>query len=299
MKNALETLNSFKLWTALVTPMKDDGTVDYHSFEKTLRAQDEAKNGILILGSTGEALNIDEEERREIVRFTKNLKLKNPIMVGIGGQHLESQLSWIDYCETQKVDAYLMVTPIYAKPGRHGQTAWFRALLDRASKPCMLYNVPSRSGTSLNFDTVSDLTTHKNFWAIKEASGKTQDFARYVEVSKGRPVYSGDDAMLPDFAPLGCRGLVSVASNPWPKETHRYVELALASKLADVKLWQDSTNLLFVASNPVPAKVLMHKVGQLETPILRAPLCDKDMVRMDEVLAAHKNIQSWYQKNKA
>lgn len=291
-------LNEFKLWTALVTPMKADGSVDYHSFGRTLKAQDEAQNGILILGSTGEALNIDEEERREIVRFTNKQKLNSPVMVGVGGVHLKSTLEWVDFCEKQNIDAYLMVTPLYAKPGRHGQTAWFQALLDRSSKPCMLYNVPGRCGASLHHDTVKDLIDHPKFWAIKEASGKTEEFARYVDDAKGKPVFSGDDALLPDYVPLGAAGLVSVASNPWPAQTHRYVELALDKKLTDVALWQEATNLMFVASNPIPAKYLMLKTGQIETPVLRAPLTDRDMVREQEVMEAHARIEKWYHCNK-
>lgn len=286
-------IKNYTLWTALVTPMTENGKVDYQSLQNLVRAQEKARNGLLVLGSTGEALNLDEDEKKQILEFVISLRPSSPIMVGVGGINLNNTLEWLKYCEELPVDAYLMVTPLYAKPGAHGQYHWFKALMDAVKRPCMLYNVPGRTGGALNKDALSRLNGHPQFWALKEASGSTAEFASYVQAAPSAQVFSGDDAMLPQYAPLGAKGLVSVASNVWPEQTHRYTELSLNYTLKNDKLWAEASNSLFVASNPVPVKCLMAEVGQISTPILRAPLTHEDMVRMDEVLKSHQNILNW------
>lgn len=295
----MHKLDQWTLWTAVVTPLTSSGAVDYQAFGQLLKAQESANNGIVILGSTGEALNLDEAERRAIVEFTFKSKWRVPVMVGVGGVNLNSTLEWVRFVEKFPADALLLVTPLYAKPGQHGQTHWFKSLMDATSKPCMLYNVPGRSAVALHHGSVRELQAHPNCWAIKEASGSTTEFAAYVADMKGRPVYSGDDALLPDFAPLGARGLVSVASNVWPQETHRYVDLCLQKKISsgDAQLWRDCSNALFIASNPVPVKVLMGHLKQIPNALLRAPLDERDIGdKMSQVTLAHERVQGWWKK---
>ncbi|MFT6069152.1 MAG: 4-hydroxy-tetrahydrodipicolinate synthase [Bacteriovoracaceae bacterium] len=287
-------LNDYPLWTAVITPMKEDGSVDYESLGVCLDQQAEAKNGILILGSTGEALNLDSYERTKILDFLKDKKPNAPIMCGVGGSNLEEQLAWVAHLETLPIDAYLLVVPLYAKPGSEGQYEWFKALMDASTKPCMLYNVPSRTGIDMSLSALERLNTHKNFWAVKEASGSVEKFKEYVKAAGNGRVYSGDDGLLPAFAPHGCKGLVSVAANSWPKQTHRYTELALSGGLKDAKLWEDSANALFVASNPIPVKWLMAQNKTIATGVLRAPLTEKDMCKIEEVTKADKEINNWF-----
>lgn len=295
----MTNINSTPLWTAVITPMNEDGSVDYSSLETILKAQDSAGNGILILGSTGEALNIDEEEARSVLEFTCKFERKVPLMCGIGGINLRQTLKWTDYLNTLEIDCYLVVTPLYAKPGDEGQYQWFKAILDRAQKPCMLYNVPSRTGKDMSVSAVERLNSHKNFWAIKEASGSVERFAEYVKAAGENPrVYSGDDGMLPDFAKIGCVGLVSVAANVWPEQTHKYTQLALTQELKEIDLWVSATNNLFVASNPIPVKWLMAQAGQISNGTLRAPLTLDDMCKKDEVLASHNEINNWFKNYK-
>ena len=134
----MKDIGSYIVWTAIITPMDEDGSLDLESFEKILRRQEAAGNAITILGSTGEALNIDESERKQILDFALGLKLKVPIMVGVGGINLHEQTKWIEYLNGLEVDAYLLVVPLYAKPGVHGQYGWFKHLLDTSKRPCML-----------------------------------------------------------------------------------------------------------------------------------------------------------------
>jgi 4-hydroxy-tetrahydrodipicolinate synthase len=287
-------LNDYPLWTAVITPMDNDGNVHYDDLTRVLKAQDEAKNGLLILGSTGEALNLDMDESKKILDHSLSLGLNSPIMVGVGGINLGQTKEWIKYLETLKVDAYLLVTPLYAKPGKIGQYEWFKELMDLSTRPCMLYNVPSRTGISMNFEAVSMLKDHKNLWAIKEASGSAEDFAKYVAAAPSARVYSGDDALLSDFAPLGCKGLVSVASNVWPSQTHKYVEMALDNTLKEKAMWTECSNTLFLASNPIPVKALMAHDSQISTNVLREPLTHKDLESIDELASSHAKINEWY-----
>lgn len=287
-------VRNYSLWTAVVTPFLEDGTVDYKSLENLLRDQEKAQNGIVILGSTGEALNLEMEEKKEILKFTLELKLSVPLMAGVGGINLRETKEWVEYLETLALHAYLFVTPLYAKPGKFGQYEWFKTLLDISTRPCMLYNVPGRTAVALNFDTVTMLKDHPNFWAIKEASGSAFDFKRYQECAPNAAMYSGDDSMTPIFASFGAKGLVSVASNVWPNETKEYVRQSLTMTLEDSELWKECSDSLFIASNPVPVKALLHHIGKIKTNLMRAPLDHRDLKDIKPVVNAHESIQSWY-----
>jgi 4-hydroxy-tetrahydrodipicolinate synthase len=287
-------LENYALWTAVVTPLLQSGEVDFKSLANVVNAQVEAKNGLLILGSTGEALNLNLKTRKAIIEFVVNMKPDSPIMVGVGGNLLEEQKEWITYLETLNVHAYLLVTPHYAKPGPKGQFQWFKALMDASSRPCMLYNVPGRTAIPMAIGAVKLLNNHKNFWAIKEASGSVDKFKEYRAAANGKQVFCGDDALMPDFALAGSCGLVSVASNAWPKETHLYVEQCLNKTFDAKELWTKASNSLFVASNPVPVKRLMHEQGVIATSLMMAPLSHEDMESATPVLEANKEVTRWF-----
>jgi 4-hydroxy-tetrahydrodipicolinate synthase len=294
-------INDYPLWTAIVTPMNPDSTVDFESFEKILKEQDKAGVAVVILGSTGEALNLNKDECKKILEFGLNLNLSVPVMTGIGGFNQKETLEYVSYLNSLSgLDAYLVVTPLYAKPGEHGQTQWFKAILDLATRPCMLYNVPGRTGVKMNFSAIKNLANHKNFWAIKEASGSVEDFKKYGEANPQARLYSGDDGMVPDFTPHHCVGLVSVASNAWPVETKAYVVKTLQGKLSkeETKLWSESCETLFIAANPVPVKNLMHVQGKIKTNVLRAPLHHLDLADNTRVLKANEDVKNWF-KNQA
>jgi 4-hydroxy-tetrahydrodipicolinate synthase len=290
-------INSTPLWTALVTPLNENGSIDREGLQNLVRAQEAAGNGLLILGSTGEALNLSLEERKEVLEFCLSLNPKVPTMVGVGGSELQATLEWINYLEGKNVDAYLMVTPLYAKPGEEGQYHWFKTLMDRSTRPVMLYNVPGRTCMPLNHNTVQRLADHKNLWAIKEASGSTEEFAQYRKDAPNARVYSGDDALMPDFSDLGASGLISVASNVWPSATHTYVKQCLEKRFNDKELWDRASNSLFAASNPVPAKRLLWERKEIASKIMKAPLSDLDLNNADELLACDSLINGWEAAN--
>jgi len=287
-------LNQFPLWTAVVTPLTNEGKVDFTTLSHLITEQTNAQNGLLILGSTGEGLNLTLEQKKSILEHVLSLKPSSPIMVGVGGHQLEETLEWLSYLETLPLHAYLMVTPLYAKPGAHGQYEWFKTLMDKVTKPVMLYNVPGRTAVALSLTAVEKLSSHPNFWAIKEASGSVEKFKEYVKAAQGKGVFCGDDALMPDFALHGSCGLVSVASNTWPKETHHYVKECLAKTFDHKELWTEASNSLFIASNPVPVKALMHLKKQIQTPKMVAPLSHLDLQDTSLLVKMDQQIQSWF-----
>ncbi|MBF0208547.1 MAG: 4-hydroxy-tetrahydrodipicolinate synthase [Oligoflexia bacterium] len=279
----------------MVTPYDESYNVDYGAIENLLKLQDEAKNGVLLLGSTGESLALNMEEKKEILKLALSLKLSVPIMVGVGGIHLPETMAWVEYLESLSVDAYLMVTPLYAKPGMLGQEQWFSSLMNNVTRPCMLYNIPGRTGCPLNPQVVKALSEHPRFWAVKEASGSINDFQNYRFAAPEISFYSGDDALMPHFAIAGSKGLVSVASNVWPKETNRYVQLCIKQTTQGIwPTWKIASDSLFTTSNPVPVKALLHHKQLIKTPFVRFPLSHLDLDSRAKLLTAEEMVATWW-----
>ncbi|WP_018127826.1 4-hydroxy-tetrahydrodipicolinate synthase [Balneola vulgaris] len=288
----------FPLYTAMITPFLENGKVDYESFEYLLRKQEQAKNGTLILGSTGEGLNLSSHEKKEIIKFTRLLDLDVPLMVGIGGHDIEEQKALIQYADEVGVDSFLLVTPLYAKPGKEGQFEWFKTLLATTKTPCMLYNVPSRTGVKLHPEVPARLAEEfDHILGIKEASGSVEDFKAFRDHAPSLDLYSGDDGLTEAFINEGGVGLVSVASNVWPKHTHKMVALMLEGNVeALFSDWEESADALFSASNPVPTKVLAQHKGWIKNITVRLPLSVKDLTAEGEeaLLEADRKINVWY-----
>jgi 4-hydroxy-tetrahydrodipicolinate synthase len=294
----LELINNITLWTALITPFLENGDIDCEGLNTLIEEQNEAGNGLLILGSTGEALNLTLNERKEVLTHVLAQDLKVPVMVGVGGSCLSETKEWISYVNKLAVHALLLVTPLYARPETQGQYLWFKELLELAKSPCMLYNVPSRTGKSLSYDAVSMLKDHPNFWAIKEASGSLEDFKAYQKAAPNIELFSGDDALTPTFCKHGAKGLVSVASNAWPKQTALFVRESIAGKLeaAEISLWDACSGALFCVSNPIPVKRLICENKKIASSHLRLPLSHLDLSQAATVLEASLRINNWYKE---
>lgn len=287
-------LNACQLWTALVTPFLENNQIDFDSLKQVATVQAQAGNGILLLGSTGEGLALTSDEQLSIIEFVCDLQLNTPLMVAVGGYNLAEQVSWINRCNALNVDSYLLATPLYAKPGVVGQTQWFKALLDAAKYPCMLYNVPSRSGVEIPIATMQNLQDHPNCWAMKEASGDLNKFLDYRKNCPDIAIYSGEDAMMPYLVPAGVKGLVSVCANAWPVATKLYVEQCLAGQTQGMfPLWNNAVDALFCVANPIPVKVLMHHNEAISTSVLRPPLTHLELTDNSELLAFDEQIAQW------
>jgi len=291
------SVDTCPLWTALITPFLENDQIDFVSLKKIAIAQAQAGNGLLLLGSTGEGLALNSDEQLSIVEFVCNLQLNTPLMVAVGGYNLPEQINWINRCNNLNIDSYLLGTPLYAKPGAVGQTQWFEALLDTAKFPCMLYNVPSRSGVEIPISTVLSLQDHPNCWAMKEASGDLNKFLNYRKSCPNIELYSGEDAMLPYLVPAGAKGLVSVCANAWPVATKTYVELCLIGQTQSMfPLWNNAVDALFCVANPIPIKALMQQQQSIQTSTLRAPLTHLELADSTELLAFDEQINQWLTK---
>lgn len=282
------------VFTACVTPLCPDGTVDYLSFERLLRTQEASGNGVMLLGSTGESLAFASEEKRHIVAFACGLGLSIPILVGISGHHFGESCDWVDGCNDWPIHGYLVSTPIYARPGIVGQTRWLEALLERSSHPMMLYNNPGRTGTVLQPQVLRNLAGHPKLWAIKN-TGDSLDLTRaYRHAHGGIVVYCGDDGAMPAMALEGAVGLVSMASNAWPMAIRRYVESALGAvdAVPDHARWQPVFDALGSASNPIPIKALLKEIGVIDYDTLRPPLSMDDLPSRQALVTAHEWVHS-------
>ncbi len=295
----MNMMKNYPLWTAMVTPMMADGTIDFESFENLLVKQEEAGAGVLVLGSTGEGLNLTGQEKKDVVRFAKSLNLKVPLMAGLGGFHLEAQKEFIGFCDQVGVDAFLLVTPLYAKPGKEGQYEWFHALMSETETPCMIYNVPSRTGVKLHPEVPARLQeAFDHVLGVKEASGNINEFKAFREHAPDVDFYSGDDGLTRAFTEEGAAGLVSVASNAWPEQTMRYLRLCLEKKYDRLfTFWTEATDALFAAPNPIPAKVLLQHKSWIANESVRPPLSVKDISpEMEEaLLEADRRIHAWFE----
>ena len=293
-----ENLNQTSLWTALITPLSASGAIDFASLKNIANAQAQAGNGLVLLGSTGEGLALTSQEQLNIVEFICQLSLDVPLMIAVGGYNLVEQVNWIKRCNQLPISAYLLGSPIYTKPGPVGQTQWFSALLDAAQLPCMLYNVPSRSGVDIPISTLQAVQNHQNCWALKEASGDLNQFLAYRQHCPNISIFSGEDAMMPYLAKAGAKGLVSVCSNAWPKETKLYVELSLRGDTQSLfPLWNNAVDSIFQVASPIPVKVLMSKQQVINTPFLRAPLTHLELADNNSLLMSDKLISQWFAEN--
>lgn len=292
-------MKNFPLWTAVVTPMNEDAAIDFESLESMLREQEEAGVAVLILGSTGEGLNLTLQEKKDVVTFTKKLELKVPVMAGLGGFQHQSQIDFMKFCDEVGVDAFLMVAPIYAKPRKEGQYLWFKTLMAETKTPCMIYNVPSRTGIKMDPEVPARLFKEfPNYMGLKEASGSIAEFTAFRDAAPGAPLYCGDDNLIKEFVEIGAVGHVSVASNAWPKQTKKYFDLAAAGQTEDLmEDWVSCADLLFDAPSPVPVKSLLANKGFINNDQVRNPLTRADMSSETEeaLLDADKKVNGWFE----
>jgi 4-hydroxy-tetrahydrodipicolinate synthase len=277
--------------------MDESGNLHESDLIRLIHEQDASLNGIVLLGSTGEALNLTLQERKRVVEVALSVQRSTKIIVGVGGHDLQATLEWLNWLESQPIDGYLMVTPIYAKPGEEGQYHWFKTLLDAVTRPSMIYNVPGRTSVSLNERAIARLIDHPNFEAVKESSGSVDRMVIYRDSATKQHILCGDDPLMGEFALNGAHGLVSVASNVWPTETQAYVLLALQQRLnlVDLNLWKQATNALFTASNPIPTKALLASESRISSDAVRLPLHKDDFKKLNELKNWAAKIRLWYE----
>lgn len=282
---------SQNLYTACVTPFTSNGEeIDYNSLEKILKLQEDAGNGMVLLGSTGEGMSLSDKEKKEVVNFACKLNLNAEVIVGVPSHNLSVALEWIKFCNELPIDGYLITTPIYTKPGVMGQTQWFEKLLNTSKYSSMLYNIPGRAGIRLHAETVANLKDHPKFLAIKDSSGIVDSLVEYKLAAPDIAVYCGDDYLMPATAAEGAVGLISVASNVWPKAVKKYVIDSLDKKKDIDKTWWKVCKALFAASNPIPVKALLKDLNVIDNDNVRLPLSIADLPSRELLLSYNEII---------
>ena len=268
---------------ALITPMNDDGSVNYEKLRELLEFHVANKtDAIIICGTTGEASTLSDEEHLECIRFACEVINKRiPVIAGTGSNCTLSAIELSKEAEKSGVDGLLLVTPYYNKATQNGLKAHYKAIAKEVNVPIILYNVPSRTGTRLAQQTVEDLCHEvPNIVGVKDATGDISEVAELMSLAKGTvDVYSGNDDQIVPVLSLGGKGVISVLSNILPKETHDMVASYLegdVAKSCEMQLkYFDLVNALFCELNLIPVKKALNLMG-MEVGSLRLPLTEME-----------------------
>jgi len=263
---------------ALVTPFKD-GKVDEASLRNLIKWHlQEGTHGILVLGTTGEAVTVDLEERKRVMEIAlEEAKGKVPLIVGTGTNDTQKVLKYTKLAEEMGFDAALIVTPYYNKPTQNGLYEHYSYIAKNTNIPIILYNVPGRTSVNLLPETTAKLSQIENIVAIKEACGDIKQVTELLlKCPKDFIILSGDDFTAYATVMLGGKGVISVAANVMPREMSQLMESALNGEVAkaqelNLKLYP-LYKAMFVETNPVPAKAALWLMGKIETPEVRLPL---------------------------
>ena len=267
--------------TALVTPLTKDG-IDYEQFGRLIDWQIESGiDALVTVGTTGEGSTLTDEEHREAIKFTvERAAGRVPVIAGTGSNDTAYAIELTKFSCEVGADAMLLVTPYYNKATQKGMIASFKAIADASTKPCILYNVPGRTGCNLLPATVAALADHPNIVAIKEACGDISQVAALAALVGDKiDIYSGNDDQIVPIMSLGGKGVISVLSNLMPAETsaicHKFLEGDVAgSRELQLKLLP-LVDALFSEVNPIPVKAAMAAMGYCEN-YLRLPLTPMD-----------------------
>ena len=268
---------------ALITPMNEDGSVNYSKLKEILEYQIAHKtDAIIICGTTGEASTLSDEEHLECIRYTcEVVNGRIPVIAGTGSNCTQSAIELSKKAEESGADGLLLVTPYYNKATQNGLKAHYKAIAEAVSIPIILYNVPSRTGTKMAPQTVVDLCSEvPNIVGVKDATGDISEVAELLSLADGKvDLYSGNDDQIVPVLSLGGKGVISVLSNILPEETHNMVESYLqgdVEKSRELQLqYFDLVKALFCEVNPIPVKKAMNLMG-MQVGGLRLPLTEME-----------------------
>jgi len=278
-----------RLMTAMITPFTDSGAVDFgKAAELAKHLVASGNDGLIITGTTGEGPTLSEDEKLELYRVTKRAVGSASIIAGTGNYNTAESIHLTREAERCGVDGALLVVPYYNNPPQEGLYQHFKAIAAATSLPCILYNVPPRSPRNLEASTLKRLAQIDNIVAVKEASGKLEQFnAVLAAVPDGFLVYSGNDSDTHTIMSLGGYGIISVSSHLVAGQTKRMVSLLAAGRTAEAARIHlellPLVDALFWQPNPMPVKAALNELGfpagKPRLPLLDLTPAEKDHLR--------------------
>jgi len=282
---------------ALVTPFKQDDSIDFDALGRLVDYQIQNKaDYLVVLGTTAETPALSATEKQEIIEFVKRrVNGQLPIVLGCGGNCTANVVKELQTSDFSGIDAILSVTPYYNKPSQEGIYQHYKAIAEATPLPIILYNVPGRTGVNMTVETTLRLARDfSNIVAVKEASG---NITQMNNIIKNKPkdfmVICGDDGIAYPLMTLGAVGVISVIGNAFPKEFSRMVRLALNGDYENAlhihQRFTDMFDLLFVDGNPAGVKCILNAMGYIENK-LRLPLVPTRITTYEKIREVLMNL---------
>ena len=281
---------------AIITPMNADGSINYDGFAENIEFQiANGTDAIIVCGTTGEASTMTDDEHIECIRFAvEKTAGRIPVIAGTGSNDTKYAVELSKIAQEKGADGLLLVTPYYNKASQKGLVAHFTAIADAVDIPIILYNIPGRTGVSIDMNTYKILGQHKNIVAVKEASGNISYTSKLIaQCGDLLDVYSGNDDIIVPMMSIGAKGVISVISNIMPKEPHEITQLCLANNCEEAAKLQmkylELINNLFIEVNPIPIKEAMNQMKMPSGPC-RLPLCEMTDEHIETLKNSMKKI---------
>ena len=287
------------VFTALITPFQQDGSLDEHALRRLVRRQLEAGvAGIVPVGTTGESPTVSHEENLRVVEVViEECAGRVPVIAGTGSNSTSEAIEMTARAKELGANASLQVTPYYNKPSQEGIYRHFTAIADAVDLPIVVYNIAGRTGRNIETETLCRMATHPNIAAVKEASGSVPQMMEVVERLPSRvAVLSGDDNLAFPLTVLGGRGVISVASNIVASRMVRLIRDAGLGRVEEARTLHYQLlplfRALFVDTNPIPIKYMLSKLGMCEyryrLPLV--PLSPEDEALIDALLERYQPL---------
>lgn len=275
---------------AIITPFHEDGSVDYERFGELIEYQIANRtDAIIVCGTTGESATLTHEEHLDVIRYcVEKVNHRIPVIAGTGSNCTETAVYLSTEAEKIGADALLLVTPYYNKATQNGLYQHFKTVADAVKLPILLYNVPGRTGTTIQPETAVRLCKEvENIVGIKDATGNISQTAHLMSIADGCvDLYSGEDAIIVPILSLGGKGVISVLSNVAPRQTHeicsRYFEGDTAGSMELQLKAVPLVEALFSEVNPIPVKKAVQLMG-LCGGTLRMPMTEMEPAHAEKL----------------
>ena len=279
---------------ALITPMNEDGSVNYNKLEEILEEQIAGGTDCIIAcGTTGEASTLTIEEHLDVIKRTIEIVNKRiPVIAGTGSNSTETAVEFSKEAQEYGADGVLVVSPYYNKATQKGLIQHFSAIANAIDIPVVLYNIPGRTGVNIDPETIAYLVNNvPNIVGVKEASGNFSNAIKTLRLCPEIDMYSGNDDQVVPLMSIGAKGVISVLSNVAPRQTHDMCQAALDGDFVKARKMQiealDVVENLFTEVNPIPVKAAMNLQGKNVGP-LRLPLTQMEKAHEDALAKAMK-----------